>query len=284
MRQHRRTVAPRDASDAAAAEAVAGYLPGARRAVAYLLVGLVMLSVATMSFSGLFGFARQTLGWSQWHAALFPVALDVAALACAFLALDSLARNDSAAMLRTLTAAFVALSAFVNLRHAEVSHNVAEVVFFPAMSILSYLLIDAVMRKSRRDTRRDRAGRPTREALEPLPRFGLAAALTHPRRAYRATTDALARRIPEVPAPRAGAEAVAIDAAEFEGVSQATAIRAAIAAVGDSDPGRVVAYLEQAGRAVARQRVCDVIRRDREAGRPALTLAGRADEADEHAS
>lgn len=237
-----------------------------RRTVAYLLIFVVMASVAAMSWAGLYAFAYQTMHWSAWHAALVPVALDVAAMACAALALDSLSRNDPAVAFRVLTAALVGLSAFVNWRHALASHNIAEQVFFPAMSILSYALIDAVLRKYRRDTRRDRAGLAAREALEPLPRVGLAAAITNPRRAWAATSAALRQRIPdaaEYAEPIGETRKRDLATGYLAGLSQADAIRRALEIVGDDRPREVVAWLAEQGRPVAPQRVYDVMRRDR---------------------
>jgi Protein of unknown function (DUF2637) len=247
-----------------------------RRATAYLLLAIVMGAVAAMSWAGLYGFARVTMHWSPAHAALVPIALDVAALSCAFLALDSLSRNDSATSFRILTAALVALSAFVNWRHSLASHNIAEQVFFPAMSILSYAMIDAVLRKYRRDTRNDRAGRPAREVLEPLPRVGILAALVHPSRVWAATSAALARRVPDA---EAFAETLSetrqrdVSAGYLLGLSQADAIRKALEIVGDDDPRQVVAWLTQNGRPVQPQRVYDVIRRDGRGRHAALRLA-----------
>ena len=237
-------------------------LSRSRRVIAYLLLSAVMGSVAAMSWAGLYAFARQTMGWSDWHAALVPIALDVAAMSCAFLALDSLARNDSATAFRLLTALLVALSAFVNWRHALLSHNIAEQVFFPAMSILSYLLIDAVLRKYRRDTRRDRMGLPTREHLAPLPRHGLAVWLRFPGRAFAAVSDSLAERLPATDAPSDATRRADYAAGMLAGLSQADAIRKAIEAVGPQ-PRDVVSWLSDHGLPDVRtQRVYDVIRRD----------------------
>lgn len=54
-------------------------------------------------------------------------------------------------------------------------------------------------------------------------------------------------------------------------LSQADAIRLAIAEIGSRDPGEVSAWLEQNGRSVARQRISDVVRRD---GRHRMAAAG----------
>ena len=66
---------------------------------------------------------------------------------------------------------------------------------------------------------------------------------------------------------RTATPAVATETAEIPQfdppASQSDAIRAAIAETGSNDPSVVVAYLADRGIVVARQRVCDVIRRDR---------------------
>jgi Protein of unknown function (DUF2637) len=169
-----------------------------RKAFGYILITIVMVSVAAMSWSGLYGFAHQTMQWTPVHAALVPVALDIAALASAIMALDSVARNDSAIGYRSLAFALVCLSAFVNWRHALGTHNVAEQVFFPAMSVLSYALIHLTLVKYRRDARRDHAGVTQRVMLTQLPRMGFAVWLPlvgHPLQAFTALSGGLADRI-----------------------------------------------------------------------------------------
>jgi hypothetical protein len=232
--------------------------PSRLRTGGYLAATLVMLCVAAMSWSGLFGWARHTLHWTPVPAGMVPVSLDVAALTCALLALDTVSRNEPATMFRTLTACLIGLSAFVNLRYRLASHNIAEETFFPAMSVIAYLMIDATIRKYRRDTRH---GGAARQAPEPLTRFGLLVwvpGLGHPVRAFRAASAELAGRIPVAepshpPEPRL----IVIDE-----LSQADAIRHAIEVTNSTDPGVIVAWLAERGRDVARQRVSDVLRRD----------------------
>jgi hypothetical protein len=242
-----------------------GAVSRGRRVTGYLLIVVVMGAVAAMSWSGLYGFARDTMHWTPAHAALVPVSLDIAALACAALALDSVSRNDPAAGYRILTAALVALSAFVNWRHALASHNIAEQVFFPAMSILSYWLIHLTLGKYRRDARRDRAGMPAREALAPLPRTGLAVwlpGLGHPGRAFAAIRTALANRLPATDAGTEAQRERDRAAGFIAGLTQADAIRHALATVGADNPRAVADYLADHGRAVPTSRVYDVLRRD----------------------
>jgi Protein of unknown function (DUF2637) len=267
-----------------------------RRVAAYLLLLAVLGCVAAMSFSGLYGWARGTLGWSPGHAALVPIALDIAAMVCALLALDSIAKGEAASTLRALTAAFVALSAFINWRHAITTGNIAEQVFFPAMSVLAYALVHAVFGKYRREVRRDLAGRPHREVLEELPRLGAAAWARYPRRTFGVASAAIAARLERAegavrPSHDATPAAVAavVPASERATVTptrpaavrreaggevaamrQADAIRAAIAEVGEQ-PREVVAWLAERGRpGIPATRVHDVIRRDRAARGPKL--------------
>jgi hypothetical protein len=244
----------------------------------HLLIAAVMASAASMSWSNLYRFAEHTMHWSSWHAALVPIGLDIAALACALLALDTVMRNDSAVSFRLLTAALISLSAFLNWRETLGTHNIAEEVFFPAMSVLSYAMVDSVIRKSRRDVRRDRMGLSARPAPQPLPRHGAAAWLRYPGRAFAATSAAIETRLGDPPAIRTTAAQVASDdtatrqrdyaSGVVDGVSQADAIRTALAELGDARPSEVVAWLAENGRpGVAPQRVNDVIRRDREGGK-----------------
>lgn len=162
-----------------------------RRALAYTLLIAVMLAVAAVSWSGLYGFAHTTMRWTPVHAALVPVALDIAAMSCALLALDSIDKGETGVTLRVLTACFVGLSALVNWRHALATGNFAEQIFFPACSILAYALVHAVMGKARREVRREQHGQPQRP---PLPRF--------PERAYSHGCRSSARRA--APSPPCG--------------------------------------------------------------------------------
>jgi hypothetical protein len=267
LARHDETAPRTDAT--AEGQARDGNLIAARRGVAYLLIIAVMGAVAAMSWAGLYSFATTELGWSTWHAALVPVALDIAAMACALLALDSIGKGETATGFRVLTAAFVALSAFVNWRTALHTGNIAEQVFFPAMSILAYALVHAVMGKARREVRREQHGHTARQALAPLPRTGLLAWLPvigTPRRALGAVRAAVAERLPESDgATRPGGELARRDIpaiVDLSGLSQADAIRRAIEVVGES-PRDVVAYLGAHGWPdVATQRVYDVRRRD----------------------
>lgn len=272
-----------DARDAARLAPVAR----GRKALAYCLLAVVMGAVAAMSWSGLYAFARVTMHWSPGHAVLVPVALDVAAITCAFLALDSLSRNDSAFMFRLLTAALVALSAFVNWRRALLTGNIAEQVFFPAMSLLSYGLIDAVLRKYRVDTRRERMGLPVREAYAPLPRVGPAVWFRYPGRAWAAVSRALADRVPDAATSSDATRRGDYAAGLLDGLSQADAIRRAMEVVG-AEPRQVIEWLAERGRPnVAPQRVYDVIRRDRDQGkhaRPGVLQAVRTDDGDQAVS
>jgi hypothetical protein len=280
---------------------------------AYLLLLAVLGAVAAMSFSSLYAWAREALGWSPGHAALVPIALDIAAMTCALLALDSIAKGEVATMLRALTAAFVALSAFINWRHAIATGNIAEQIFFPAMSVLAYALVHAVFSKYRREVRRDLAGHSHRAVLAELPRLGAAAYLRFPRRAFTVASVAIAARLetaerdvrPAPAAARAAAPAGPPSSAptrrtrsastaprprptttaprptttegapvgELAELSQADAIRRGLAETG-GQPREVVAWLAEHGRpGVLASRVYDIQRRDARAEAPAFRPA-----------
>jgi hypothetical protein len=276
-------------------------LAAGRRITAYLLLLAVMGAVAAMSWAGIYAWARGTLDWSPGHAALVPIALDIAAMTCALLALDSIAKGEAATMLRVLTAAFVGLSAWVNWRRAVGTGNIAEQLFFPAMSVLAYALVHAVMGKYRREVRRDLAGRQHRETLAELPRLGAASWVRYPGRTFAVHSAAIAARLEAAEtrvAPRdthAQAPAIAEPARDTPRAVRATAaappsagatrrapahrgtdsdvatmkladaIRAGLEAVGER-PHEVIAWLESHGRpGVKTTRVYDVLRRDRAA-------------------
>jgi hypothetical protein len=308
--ESRDATAVREHQGAAAVSLAATRLAAGRRVTAYLLLLAVLGAVAAMSFSSLYAWARVALGWSPGHAALVPIALDIAAMTCALLALDSIAKGEAATMLRGLTAAFVALSAFINWRHAIATGNIAEQVFFPAMSVLAYALVHAVFAKYRREVRRDLAGHSHREVLAELPRLGAAAYLRYPRRAFTVASAAIAARLeaaeravrPTHDATLAAAAAAPVAEratarrepgatprptrepgatprrpashrgadGEIARMSLADAIRAGVAEVGPN-PRDVVAWLESHDRpGVKASRVYDVLRRDSEARKPRL--------------
>jgi hypothetical protein len=238
-----------------------------RRTTGYLALTADLGCVAAMSWAGLYRFAAAELRWTPAHAAMVPLALDVAALCCALLALDSAGRNEPAVAFRLIAAALLGLSAYINWRVALASGNPAEQVFFPSMSLLSYVLIDAVLRKYRRDARRDRSGSAARDHAAPLPRFHIATwipGVGHPRRALRAVSHELGQRLT---GHADSTQEHAVHAHSLAGLTQSGAIRRAIADSGSQDAGTIVAWLEGQGVTVARNRVCDVLRRDRESGR-----------------
>lgn len=253
-------------------EPAAGALTRGRRVAAYVLLVAVMGCVAAASWAGLYAYARGTLGWSPAHAVLVPVALDVAAMACALLGLDSIAKGETAAGFRVLTAAFVALSAFVNWRHAITSGNLAEQVFFPAMSLLAYAIVHEVFAKYRREVTRDLAGHAHREQVERLPRLGASAWARYPARAFGVWSQSIEARLARASdAIGGGTRRGAGRGPAVAQMSQADAIRAAIAAVGDR-PREVIAWLDGHGRpGVAASRVSDVVRRTRRAPLRAVT-------------
>lgn len=251
--------------DGAVIRARPGKVTRAQRAMAYLLLIAVMGAVAAMSWAGTYGWAREVLHWTPAHAVGVPVSLDIAAMACALLALDAIADGENGTTFRVLAALFVALSAFTNWRWADRTGNIAEEIFFPAMSVLAYLLAHAVFERIRRKTKRlQQTGATTRRAVKPLPRLGLLPWLPvigSPKRALGAIRHAVAERVPEVPAAEVAHRDITATIV-LEGLSQSDAIRRAIESVGPN-PRDVVAWLDERGwPGVAPQRVYDVIRRD----------------------
>lgn len=241
-----------------------GRLTRAQRGAAYLLLIAVMAAVAAMSWAGTYGWAREVLHWTPAHAAFVPVSLDIAAMACALLALDAISDGENGTTFRLLAALFVALSAFTNWRWADRTGNIAEELFFPSMSVLAYLLAHAVFERIRRKVKRlQQHGQTARRAVKPLPRLGLLPWLPvigSPRRALGAVQRAVAERVPEAPAEVVHQDVPATIV--LEGLTQADAIRRAIDAVGPN-AREVVAWLAEHGWPdVAPQRVYDVIRRD----------------------
>lgn len=249
------------------ASQTAAWLSHGQRIGGYGLLAVVLGAVAAMSWSGLYGFATVTMGWTPAHAILVPIALDVAAMSCAFLALDSVSKGELATGYRTMAAVFVGLSAFINWRHSLASHNISEQVFFPAMSILSYGLIHLTLGKYRRDAMRQRQGIDARPQVAGLPRLGLAIWLPfigYPGRAMGAIRMALAERVPPSDGPSDETRRADVAAGFLAGLSQADAIRAAIRAVGADSTREIVAWLADQGYPeIPTSRVNDVIRRDR---------------------
>lgn len=249
-----------------------GALPVGTRVIAYLMLFLVMGSVAAMSWSGTYGWAQTDMHWTDIHAALVPISLDIAAIACSFLALDAISDGESGVSFRVLAAAFVALSAFTNWRFAIRTHEITQEIFFPAMSILAYLIVHLVFERIRRRVKRadQQGGDSRRRAVTPLPRLGLLPWLPvigHPLTSLRTIREAVRERLPELEgATKSETPEVAhrdIPATVvLEGLTQADAIRKGIATVGPN-PRQVVAWLDANGwPEVAPQRVYDVLRRD----------------------
>ena len=259
----------------------ADVLSRGQRVGGYVLLAAVLGAVAAMSWSGLFGFATATMGWSPVHAALVPIATDLAALACAFLALDCVSKGELATGYRVMALCLVALSAFLNWRHAVTTGSISEQVFFPAMSVISYGLIHLTLGKYRRDAMRQRAGQAARQAVADIPRLGLAAWLPgigYPGRAMGAVRASIAQRIPDAPRVTgpshcddrasgflAGPSHCDDRAAGFlAGLSQSDAIREAIRVIGADNAREVVAWLSGQGYPpIPTSRVHDVVRRDR---------------------
>jgi len=274
-----------------------GLATRSRRAGAYLLLAFVMVSVAAMSWSGLFAFATDEMHWSHAHSLLVPVSLDVAAITAALLALDRIEKGETGAAFRVIAAFLVGLSAFINWRRALLTGNIAEEVFFPAMSVIAYGLVHAVMGSTRRDVKRAQHGHKSKARIEPLPRYGLLVwvpwlgapgdALESLQAAVRKRLTATARSRTAGPSSRAAASATASgqpgtgENRSSDGASEAASeaasatasghgsqsdrIRIAIAALRESTGSEPSAsdVREYMGGSVPIGRVNDVMRRDR---------------------
>lgn len=240
---------------------------GARRA-GYALVLLVMGCVTGADWSGLYEFARELLGWSEGHAMIVPVALTGAAIACACLALDSVSRGDGALLFRFLLVGLVGLAAWINWYRVRLD-DISVQVFFPAMSLTAWLMVEACFRKFQRDSRRRRGERL--HTFSPLPRMGALAWIMHKNAAWQAVSDAVARRIPQIEAPAAvetpepvvlrldpakdNAEQAAHRAYLAGLETKALAVQHAAAVLGSTDAGLIRRWLAEHGVDVARSYV-----------------------------
>ncbi len=233
----------------------------------YVLLGLVQLCVAAMSWTGLVGFATATLHLHEGWQYMVPVSLDGASMAAAFLALRSVIRSDSAAGPRLMVAAFTAASAWFNYHHAQQAfHNTNAAVFFAGMSIGALAMFDLILRQLRRHALRNIG------AIEnPLARFRILRWLRYPgetfaawsaalRNGYTAPADALAY-VWKGEDARAEAQRVAA-LSDLGSMTKAEAARAALTATG----GKVMPaldWLAERGLVIDRSYAYDVARQMR---------------------
>jgi hypothetical protein len=161
----------------ASTRGVAERAQGVLIVLGYVMLGLVVMIVAAMSWAGLVGFAHRTLHMHNPQAYTVPGSLDLAGMTCAFLALRSVARGDSAAMPRFLVIVFVVASSTFNFDHArQVYRSLAAEAFYAGMSIAVWAMWETVLRQIRRDLLR------VQGAVErPLPRFRALRWLRFPR-------------------------------------------------------------------------------------------------------
>jgi hypothetical protein len=125
-----------------------------------------------MSFSGLNAWFTGQMRWSQLHALLGPLALDVAAVVVYGFAIDRIEKGESGIQFRVQALVLVGLSAFINWRGALASRNLAEEVFFPIMSVMVYWMAHSILGARVRDVHRAQHGYVAKARVEPLPPLG----------------------------------------------------------------------------------------------------------------
>lgn len=201
-----------------------GLVAAGRRRLAYIAFGLVLLCVGYMSWTGEYEWATHELLWTAVMALMVPVALDMAAIVCTMLAADQIDKGESGFAFRVLAAVFMGLGAWINWRYALRSRNVTEEVFFPAMSVLAYSIIHAVLAAARREARRRQYGHKSKQRVEPLPRFGLLAwlpGLGAPKEALDATRLSVRMRLA---ASLAAAGLAALESEDEQGAADGDAL------------------------------------------------------------
>jgi hypothetical protein len=153
----------------------------------YVWLVVVGACVAIMSWTGLVGFAEDSLHMPPPRSYMVPFALDGAAVTCAFFGLRSVLRGDAAIFPRLLAWIVIGASAAANYYHAwSQDQGEAAALFFAGMTLLVYLLFEVVLRQVRREQLREK------HAIEqPLPRFRLARWARFPSRTFRAWSAAV---------------------------------------------------------------------------------------------
>jgi Protein of unknown function (DUF2637) len=245
----------------------------ATEAAGYVLLSLVVISVAAMSFTGLVGFGRDVLHLSGLAAAMVPVSLDMAAMSCGALGLRSVAAGESAAGARCMLAAFVIASASANYLHAERAYgDTAAALFFGSMSVAAVAMFDLVLRSLRRAALRSIG------AIErPLPRFRAVRWLRFPRETFggwsMAVRFGLTRPDDALALVWERAEVrAAVDArdADLAALSKAEALRTAFAAVGRVDVPAALGWLRERSVKIDRGYAYELAKTQRAPGSRAL--------------
>lgn len=116
----------------------------------YGCLALVELCVAAMSWTGLSGFAHDSLHLDGVQQLMVPVALDGVAASSAFLALRRTLRGKSGAGARLMVFGATGASAYLNWHHARAVYaDVAAAQFFAGMSLTVLVLFELVLRELR---------------------------------------------------------------------------------------------------------------------------------------
>jgi hypothetical protein len=224
----------------------------------YALLALVEIAVAAMSWTGLMGFAEDTLRLSGLQALAVPVSLDGAAAALAFLTLRSVIRAESATGRRVMVLAFTLASAYINWHHGITAYaDGAAPLFFAGMSVAVLAVFDSVVREVRRTalgvigaveapTPRFRALRWARFPRETWDAWSLAL-----RYGYRTPAEALSK-LRHTDAERDEIDKVdRADAEALDGLSKKDLARAALTAC-DMNVKTALAWLDERGHKVDR--------------------------------
>lgn len=151
---------------------------------------VVVAAPVLASWHGLTATARDWFGLHGWWAYLPPLVADGAALYAAVLALQDTLAGDSARGNRALVWLYAALSAGLNIMHADAVGGIARAIFYGAASISAVILFDRTLRQIRRRELRVRGF-----VDAPAPRFRALRWLLHTRQTWRAWRLAIGRGI-----------------------------------------------------------------------------------------
>lgn len=260
-----------------------------------VLVAPIIL-VNVLALGGQIGFARAHLGWGLPAAVVFACALESIAVYIGWHAHSALLAGDSAGKLRITSYLMGCVVGGLNYEHY--AHGMAptvRAVTFGLMSVISPWLWAMHGRHANRKRLRELG-----MIDSPSPHFSMARWIHFPLRTLGALRWAIANGVQDPDTAWSGAESarrrrpplepmrvlvvhpsLLIRRQESAGadeepvtladLTQADAIRHAVKETASHDPGEIVSWLSDHGLSVARQRVCDVMRRDGISGRHRLS-------------
>lgn len=214
-----------------------------------LALAVVVTAPAVASWRGLMSAGHDWLALPGWWAALVPLVLDSAALYVATLALRATLRGDSARMDRLLVWAYVAISAGLNVAHAEVIGGTPAALFYGVASGSALVLYERTLRALNRDRLYERG-----EIDAPAPRFRALRWLLWRAETWQAfrlavrdgvsdPREAIARARGELTAPAPTVSDGGMDYAALAGESKRQAIETAAAEIGSYEQQRVCDWL-----------------------------------------